>query len=457
MKIKEESRSVDILSLAGGPKLYIETYGCQMNVNDSEIVAALMQKNGFSMTDGPDNADLIFINTCSVRDNAEQRVRGRLESFRKYKKKNPELIVGVIGCMAERLKEQLLAQEETVDIVAGPDAYRDLPHLIQMANAGQKAVNVHLSKEETYADVNPVRIDSNKVSAFVSIMRGCNNMCAFCVVPFTRGAERSREPESILNEIRELQNKNFKEITLLGQNVNSYRWMPSNDGMDFPDLLEKVASSFPNLRIRFSTSHPKDISDKLLYTIAAHENLCKHIHLPVQSGSSRLLVMMKRGYMREDYIKRIESIKKILPDASISTDIITGFCSETEEDHKSTLSLMEWVGYDFAYMFKYSERPDTYAARKYPDDIPEEVKSTRLSEIIELQHKLSNANNIKDVGKIFEVLAEGSSKKSEEQLFGRNSQNKVVVFPKGIYAPGDLIKVRIDRHTSATLIGEIVE
>ncbi len=457
MKVKEESRSVDISGVEGGPKLYIETYGCQMNVNDSEIVASLMQKSGFSITDGPDNADLIFINTCSVRDNAEQRVRGRLESFRRYKKKNPELIVGVIGCMAERLKEQLLAQEETVDIVAGPDSYRDLPHLIQMANAGQKAVNVQLSKEETYADVTPVRIDSNKVSAFVSIMRGCNNMCAFCVVPYTRGAERSREPESILNEIKQVEDKNFREITLLGQNVNSYRWMPSNDGLDFPDLLDKIASSFPNLRIRFSTSHPKDISDKLLHTIAAHENLCKHIHLPVQSGSSRLLVMMKRGYMREDYIKRIESIKKILPAASISTDIITGFCSETDEDHKATLSLMEWVGYDFAYMFKYSERPDTYAARKYPDDIPEDVKSSRLSEIIELQHKLSNANNMKDVGKVFEVLAEGSSKKSEEQLFGRNSQNKVVVFPKGIYSPGDLIKVRIVRHTSATLIGEIAE
>jgi tRNA-2-methylthio-N6-dimethylallyladenosine synthase len=457
MNMKEESRVGSILGMEGGRKLYIETYGCQMNVNDSEIVAALMQKSGFSITDGPDNADLIFINTCSIRDNAEQRVYGRLESFRRFKKKNPELIIGVIGCMAERLKEQLLVQHETIDLVAGPDSYRDLPHLIQMATAGQKAVNVELSKEETYADINPVRIDSNNVSAFVSIMRGCNNMCAFCVVPYTRGAERSREPQSILNEINELQEQNFKEITLLGQNVNSYRWMPSNEGLDFPALLDKVATTFPKLRIRFSTSHPKDISEKLLHTIAAHKNLCKNIHLPVQSGSSRLLIMMKRGYMREDYMRRIDSIKKILPGASISTDIIVGFCGETDQDHKDTLSLMEWVGYDFAFMFKYSERPGTYAARKYKDDVSEDIKSARLSEIIELQHKLSNANNIKDIGKVFEVLAEGSSKKSEEQLFGRNSQNKVVVFPKGNSSAGDLIKVKIIRHTSATLIGEIVE
>jgi tRNA-2-methylthio-N6-dimethylallyladenosine synthase len=457
MRNNEESNSGVVDRAEAGPKLFIETYGCQMNVNDSEIVAALMQKNGFSLALKPDHADLIFINTCSIRENAEQRVRGRLDVFRQYKKKNPELIVGVIGCMAERLKEQLLEQDKIVDIVAGPDAYRDLPHLVQMANSGQKAVNVQLSKEETYADINPVKIDSNQVSAFVSIMRGCNNNCAFCVVPFTRGAERSRDPQSILNEIGSLQEKNFKEITLLGQNVNSYRWMPTNNGLDFPDLLGKVATSFPDLRIRFSTSHPKDISEKLLYTIAEHENLCKSIHLPVQSGSSRLLIMMKRGYMREDYMKRIESIRKILPDASISTDIIVGFCSETDEDHRDTLSLMQWVGYDFSFMFKYSERPETLAARKYKDDVPEEIKSARLSEIIELQHKLSFESKKKDIGKIYEVLAEGSSKKSNEELFGRNSQNKVIVFPKGKYNAGDLIKVRVHRHTSATLIGEVLE
>lgn len=457
MKIKEERRESEMNTMVNGSSLYIETYGCQMNVNDSEIVASLMVNNGFSITQQPEDADLIFINTCSIRDNAEQKVRSRLDVFRQYKKKNPELIVGVIGCMAERLKEQLIQQDETVDVVAGPDAYRDLPHLIQMAGAGQKAVNVQLSKEETYADVNPVRIDSNQVSAFVSIMRGCNNMCAFCVVPYTRGAERSRDPKSILEEIRILQEKNFREVTLLGQNVNSYRWMPSSLGMDFPDLLDKVAGDFPGLRIRFSTSHPKDISEKLLHTIAAHDNLCKSIHLPVQSGSSKLLVAMKRGYMREDYMNRIESIKRILPTASISTDIIAGFCGETDEDHQQTLSLMQWVGYDFAYMFKYSERPGTLAARKYKDDVPEAVKSARLSEIIELQQQLSFNNNKNDVGNVFEVLAEGSSKKSEEQLFGRNSQNKVVVFPKGNAMPGDLIKVKIVRHTSATLIGEIVE
>jgi tRNA-2-methylthio-N6-dimethylallyladenosine synthase len=457
MRSNEESSSGDVVAGEAGPKLYIETYGCQMNVNDSEIVAALMQNNGFALARNPDEADLIFINTCSIRDNAEQRVRGRLDVFRKYKKRNPELIVGVIGCMAERLKEQLLEQEETVDIVAGPDAYRDLPHLIQMAGAGQKAVNVHLSREETYADVNPVRLDSNKVSAFVSIMRGCNNMCAYCVVPYTRGAERSRDAQSVLAEIHELETTGYKEITLLGQNVNSYKWKGPGLGLDFPELLDKIAIQLPGLRVRFSTSHPKDLSEKLLYTIAGHENLCKNIHLPVQSGSNKMLELMKRGYSREDYMLRIESIRKILPDASISTDIIAGFCGESDEDHQQTLSLMQWVGYDFSYMFKYSDRPGTYAARKYKDDVPEKIKSARLSEIIELQHKLSAASKQKDIGKIYEVLAEGSSKKSNEQLFGRNSQNKVLVFRKGKFIPGDLIKVRVLRHTSATLIGEIEE
>ena len=437
------------------PKLYIETYGCQMNVSDSEIVAALMQKNGFMLADNPNEADLIFINTCSIRDNAEQRVRGRLDVFRQYKKKNPELIVGVIGCMAERLKEQLLEQEETVDIVAGPDAYRDLPHLIQMASSGQKAVNVRLSKEETYADINPLRQGSNKVSAFVSIMRGCNNMCAYCVVPYTRGGERSRDAYSIIDEINELASNGYKEITLLGQNVNSYNWKSVDTELDFPELLDKIAILFPSLRIRFSTSHPKDMSEKLLYSIAAHDNLCKSIHLPVQSGSNKMLQMMKRGYTREDYMQKIESIRKILPDASISTDIIAGFCGENKEDHALTLSLMQWVGYDFAFMFKYSERPGTYAARKYKDDVPEEVKSARLSEIIEFQHKLSGQSKKKDIGKIYEVLAEGSSKKSNEQLYGRNSQNKVLIFPKGNCTAGDLIMIKVLRHTSATLIGEI--
>lgn len=440
----------------GAPKLYIETYGCQMNVNDSEIVAALLQNKGYGITLEPAEADLIFINTCSIRDNAEQRVRGRLDVFRQYKKKRPELVVGVIGCMAERLKEQLLVEEQTVDMVVGPDAYRDLPQLIHMAGAGQKAVNVQLSREETYADIQPVRLDPGKVSAFVSIMRGCNNMCAYCVVPYTRGGERSRDPHTILKEISSLEKEQYREITLLGQNVNSYRWNQEGEDIDFPDLMASIARQFPGMRIRFSTSHPKDLSDKLLETIAAYPNLCRHIHLPVQSGSSRLLHEMKRGYSREEYMKRIESIRRILPEASLSTDIIAGFCGETEEDHHETLSLMEWAGYDFAFMFKYSERPGTYAARKLKDDVPEEIKTQRLNEIIHMQNKLSAASKKRDIGRIFEVLAEGTSKRSDKELFGRTSQNKVVVFPKGNCQPGDLIYVKIVRSTAATLIGERV-
>lgn len=442
--------------LNGAMKLYIETYGCQMNVNDSEIVAALLQNQGYGITVEPAEADLIFINTCSIRDNAEQRVRGRLDVFRQYKKKRPELVVGVIGCMAERLKEQLLVEEQTVDMVVGPDAYRDLPQLIHMAGAGQKAVNVQLSREETYADIQPVRLDPGKVSAFVSIMRGCNNMCAYCVVPYTRGGERSRDPQTILKEISSLEKEQYREITLLGQNVNSYRWNHDGEDIDFPDLMASIARQFPGMRIRFSTSHPKDLSDKLLETIAAYPNLCRHIHLPVQSGSSRLLKEMKRGYSREEYMKRIESIRRILPEASLSTDIIAGFCGETEADHHETLSLMEWAGYDFAFMFKYSERPGTYAARKLNDDVPEEIKTKRLNEIIHLQNKLSAASKKRDIGRIFEVLAEGTSKRSDKELFGRTSQNKVVVFPKGNCQPGDLIHVKIVRSTAATLIGERV-
>ena len=444
------------LSWKGQPRLYIETYGCQMNVNDSEIVAALLQGQGFGITQEPTEADLIFINTCSIRDNAEQRVRGRLEVFRQYKKKKPELIVGVIGCMAERLREQLLEQEKMVDMVVGPDAYRDLPHLIQLAGTGQKAVNVQLSREETYEEIQPVRLDTNHVSAFVSIMRGCNNMCAYCVVPYTRGAERSRNPKTILEEIAQLDHEQYREVTVLGQNVNSYLWKGGEGEMDFPRLLEVIATRFPGLRIRFSTSHPKDLSDRLLETIAAHPNLCKSIHLPVQSGSSSILRAMKRGYSREEYMERLASIKRILPEASISTDIIAGFCGETEEDHRETLSLMQWAGYDFAFMFKYSERPGTYASRKLKDDVTEEVKARRLDEIIHLQNKLSAASKKNDVGQTFEVLVEGTSRRSKEELFGRTSQNKVVVFPKGNCQPGDLIRVRITRHTPATLIGEIV-
>jgi tRNA-2-methylthio-N6-dimethylallyladenosine synthase len=442
------------VGLDDSPRLFIETYGCQMNVNDSEIVAALMQKSGYVISNGPADADLILINTCSIRDNAEQRVRGRLQEFRQYKKKKPGILVGVIGCMAERLKEDLLEEEKIVDLVVGPDAYRELPDLIHRAGSGQKAVNVLLSREETYADISPVRLDSLGISAFVSIMRGCNNMCAYCVVPYTRGAERSRDPETILREIGELQLAGYKEVTLLGQNVNSYQWQKD---LHFPRLLEKVASRYPDLWFRFSTSHPKDLSDELLVTIANHDNLCKHIHLPVQSGSSRVLTQMKRGYTREDYMKRVESIRRILPAASISTDIIAGFCGETDEDHEDTLSLMRWVGYDFAFMFKYSERPGTLAARRYKDDVPEPVKTSRLNSIIALQSELSASAKKKDLDKVFKVLAEGRSKRSAEQLFGRTSQNKVVVFNRGNVVPGGRIRVKITGYSSATLKGEVID
>jgi tRNA-2-methylthio-N6-dimethylallyladenosine synthase len=438
-------------------KVYIETYGCQMNVNDTEIVASLMKDNGYQLTAKPEEADLILVNTCSIRENAEQRVRGRLGEFGRMKKKKPALVVGVIGCMAERLKEQLLTEEKVVDLVIGPDAYRELPKLVFQAGSGQKAINVLLSAEETYADISPVRLDGKGISAFVSIMRGCNNLCAYCVVPYTRGRERSRDPETILREVDELSKAGYKEITLLGQNVNSFAWEKEGKKTDFTSLLDQVAKTFPALRIRYSTSHPKDLSDEVLQIMAAHPNICKSIHLPAQSGSTRVLKLMKRRYTREEYMDRISAIRRIMPDCSISTDIISGFCGETEEDHLETLSLMQWAGYDFAYMFKYSERPGTFAEKKYTDDIPEEVKTRRLNEIIALQTELSSKSKKEDIGKIVEVLAEDRSKKSELKLSGRTSQNKVVVFPRGNHQPGDLVMVRITGCTSATLLGELAE
>jgi len=437
-------------------KLYIETYGCQMNVVDSEVVAAILQQHNYQVTEALDEADLVLVNTCSIRDNAEQRVRTRIREFGRLKEKSHSFAVGVIGCMAERMKEKLLEEETTVDLVVGPDAYRDLPALLQEVESGQKGINTLLSLEETYGDIRPVRMDSNHVSSFVAIMRGCNNFCAYCVVPGTRGRERSRDPETILRESTELFEKGYREVTLLGQNVNSYRWKERDQDLSFEELLERVAGISPLLRVRFATSHPKDMSDDLLKVIARYPNLCKAIHLPVQSGSTEVLNRMKRKYSREHYLERIKAIRTFLPEASISTDLIAGYCGESEEEHLQTLSLMEEVGYDFAYMFKYSERPDTFAADKLEDDVPEEVKSRRLSEIIELQGNLSLRSKEKDLGKTFEVLVEGSSKKSSEHLYGRTSQNKVVVFPKGKLKPGDYTRVIITDCTSATLIGNLV-
>jgi tRNA-2-methylthio-N6-dimethylallyladenosine synthase len=450
-------------------KLYLESYGCQMNFADSEIIASILRDEGFSTTPNFEEADLIFVNTCAIRDNAEQRVRNRLNEYNRVKRKNPDLLIGVLGCMAERLKGKLLEEEKLVDMVIGPDAYRDLPNLIRTAEGGQKAINVMLSKEETYADITPVRLDSNGVTAYISIMRGCDNMCSFCVVPFTRGRERSRNPETILNEAKDLFSRGYREITLLGQNVDSYLW--SGGGLKkeiysaqeletatrFDQLLEMVAEALPEMRIRFSTSHPKDMTDAVLMVMARHKNICKYIHLPVQSGNSRILEMMNRGYSRDWYLGRIKAIRDIMPDCGISTDTISGFCSETEEEHQDTLSLMEQVGYDFAYMFSYSERPKTLAERKYPDDVPAETKSRRLQEIIQLQSRLSHESNLRDVGGVFEVLAEGLSKRSKEHLSGRTSQNKVVVFPKEQHKPGDYVQVKITSCTPATLIGAAVK
>ena len=424
-----------------------------MNFSDSEIVASIMKDEGCQLSNDPAEADAVFINTCSIRDHAEQRIIKRLRELKSLKKKNNKLVVGILGCMAERLKESLIEQQQIVDIVAGPDSYRNLPAMLEEVESGQKGINTLLSEEETYTDIIPVRYASNNVSAFISIMRGCQNFCSYCVVPYTRGKERSRSMNSIVNEARELFENGFREITLLGQNVNSYLWETDKGNVNFAGLLEQVAAVSPLLRLRFATSHPKDLSDELLKVMASRENICRSVHLPVQAGSTRILSKMNRKYTREWYMNRIEAIRQYLPDCSISTDIISGFCSETDEDHRETLSLMEWAQFDFAYMFKYSERPDTLAAKKYPDDVPEEIKSARLKEIIDLQQKLSHTSNKKDVGMEFVVLAEGVSKRSQEQLYGRNSQNKVIVFPKNQHQPGDYVKIKVTHCTAATLIG----
>jgi tRNA-2-methylthio-N6-dimethylallyladenosine synthase len=436
-------------------KLFIETYGCQMNVADSEVVTAIMKGEGYELTDDIKTADAVLINTCSIRDNAEQRVLGRLQYFQSLKKKNKHFLIGVIGCMAERLQDELV-NSNGVDFVAGPDAYLDLPNLVGAAERGEQAVNVELSTTETYKDVLPARIGKS-ISGFVSIMRGCNNFCSYCIVPYTRGRERSRDVQSILNEVKDLESHGYKEVTLLGQNVNSYRFENDGEIIGFPELLEKVALAVPNMRVRFTTSHPKDMSDKTLEMIAKHNNLCNFIHLPVQSGSNAVLKAMNRKYTREWYLERIAAIHRILPDAGISTDVFCGFHDETEEDHQQTLSLMREVGFDSAFMFKYSERPGTYAAKHLPDNISEEVKVQRLNEIIALQIELSYESNKKDIGKTFEVLIEGFSKRSHTDFCGRTSQNKMVVFPKAGNKIGDFVNVKITDVTPATLLGEVVE
>ncbi len=460
------------------PKVYIETYGCQMNVNDSEVILSILQKNGYALTEDMDRADVILANTCSIRDNAEQRIWGRIEQFRLQKKSNPQVVIGIVGCMAERLKDKLL---EKVDLVAGPDAYRSLPALLRDIRPDSPQINVLLSREETYADISPVRLDRNGVSAYISIMRGCNNVCSYCVVPYTRGAERSRDPHSIVREARELFENGYKEVNLLGQNVDSYLWKECREGaaegvptgdaeegevVNFARLLEMVAAISPELRVRFSTSHPKDISDEVIETIAAHGNICRHIHLPVQSGSSRILEKMRRKYDREWYMERVAKIREVMPDCGLSTDVIAGFCSETEQDHQDTLSLFEQVCFDSAFMFQYSERPGTLASRHYPDDVPPEVKTARLNEIIALQTKMSLKSNQKDMGKTFKVLIEGPSKRNPNDLCGRAGNNKMCVFPsmaaeratQGL-APlgaGNYVNVKVVDCTSATLICKIV-
>ncbi|HNU87895.1 MAG TPA: tRNA (N6-isopentenyl adenosine(37)-C2)-methylthiotransferase MiaB [Ferruginibacter sp.] len=434
---------------------YIESYGCAMNFADSEVVASILMSNGFGATQSAENADLIFINTCSIREKAEQTVRNRLNQFKGIKKHKPGLIVGVLGCMAERLKIKFIEEEKLVDIVVGPDAYRTLPGLIEEAETGQKAVNVLLSRDETYADIAPIRLNSNGVTAFVSIMRGCNNMCSFCVVPFTRGRERSRDAASIINECKSLFEDGYREVTLLGQNVDSYYWIDEqkDERVTFAMLMEQVALISPLLRVRFSTSHPKDITDDVLHTMLKYENICNYIHLPVQSGSSRVLQMMNRTYSREWYIAKVNRIKELIPDCGLSTDMITGFCTETEEDHQQSMSLMEYCKYDLAYMYFYSERPGTLAARRFKDDVPEEVKKRRLQEMIDLHRIHSLQSMQRDVGKTFKVLIEGTSKKNEEELYGRNDQNKVVVFPKGNFKKGEYVNVKVESCTAGTLIG----
>ncbi len=452
-----------------GRKLYIESYGCQMNYSDSEIVASILNKEGFDTTSDIEKADVVFLNTCSIREKAEQTVRHRLMHINGLKKHRPELLVGVLGCMAERLKTKLLEEEKLVDLVAGPDAYRDLPKLISQVDEGDRAINTFLSRDETYADITPVRLNSNGVTAFISIMRGCDNMCTFCVVPFTRGRERSRDPESIIAEAQNLFDRGFREVTLLGQNVDSYKWSPEENNkawlekkgitntVTFANLLEMVAQVSPKLRIRFSTSHPKDITDEVLHTMASYENICKNIHLPVQSGSSRILEMMNRGYTREWYLGRVGRIKEILGnECGITSDMIAGFCSETEEDHQETLSLMDTVQYDFSYMFYYSERPGTLAEKKFKDDIDLSIKTRRLDEIIKKQREHSLQSNLRDVGKVHTVLIEGFSKKSVNDLQGRNTTNKVIVFPKGNHKKGDYVQVLVTECTGGTLIGKVV-
>lgn len=446
----------DLRPLSGnGKRLYVETYGCQMNVGDSEILVSIMQDEGYRYTEDIAQADVILVNTCSIRDNAEQRIWGRLREFHRYKRARKGLVVGIVGCMAERLREELFERETVVDVVAGPDSYRDLPRLVAAAAAGGHGVNVQLSQEETYGDIRPVRLDRNGVSAFISIMRGCNNFCSYCVVPYTRGRERSRDPQTILREAQELFSAGYREVTLLGQNVNSYRWKEGTAGdVDFPALVERVAGVSPLLRVRFATSHPKDLSDSLIEVMASHPNICRAVHLPAQSGSDRMLAAMNRKYTRAWYLERVAAIRRRMPDCAVTTDLIAGFCGETAEDHAQTLSLMREVGYDSAYMFKYSQRPGTLASRTMTDDVSEEVKTARLNEIIALQNELSAASNERDMGNVFEVLVEGASRRSSEQLCGRTSQNKMVVFDRtGETAPGDYVRVRITGCTSATLFG----
>lgn len=454
-------------------KMYIESYGCQMNFSDSEIVTSVMKDNGFGTTDNYREADVIFLNTCSIREKAEQTIRKRLSEFNSLKKKKPDLTIGVLGCMAGRLKEKFLEEEKVVDIVVGPDAYRDLPNLVQQSDEGQKAVNTFLSREETYADIAPVRLNSNGVSAFVSIMRGCDNMCSFCVVPFTRGRERSRDPHSIVKETQNLLEQGYREVTLLGQNVDSYKWSKEQNNkaklekqektgekvavVNFANLLKLVAEVHPDLRVRFSTSHPKDITDEVLYTMKAHENICNYIHLPVQSGNTRVLELMNRTYTKEWYINRVDAIREIIGlDCGISSDMITGFCTETEKEHQDTLSIMDYVKYDFSYMFFYSERPGTLAEKKYEDDIPLEVKKRRLSEVIAKQQTHALERNKLDLGKVHKVLIEGTSKRSEEHLQGRNTANKVIIFPKGNHQKGQYVNVLVKDCTTATLTGIVV-
>lgn len=478
-KEMDESRQGEAFSLpseqikkyeGNAKKFFIESYGCQMNFSDSEVVASILCESGFQPTTAYQEADLILVNTCAIRDNAEQRVRNRLKEFNIIKERKPEALVGVLGCMAERLKTKFLEEEKIVDIVVGPDAYRTLPALVEEAETGQKAINVLLSREETYAEINPVRLNNNGITAFISITRGCDNMCSFCVVPFTRGRERSRDPQSIVAEAQQLFDKGYREVTLLGQNVDSYLWYGGGAKKDFKNqpeeiqqqavhfhhLLEMVAKIHPDLRVRFSTSNPRDMTDDVVQMIARYENICNYIHLPVQSGSSRILEKMNRGHNREWYLQRIQRIKEIVPDIGLGTDIITGFCTETDEDHADTMSLIEQVGYDMSYMFYYSERPGTPAAKAFEDDVPLDIKKKRLNEVIALQNRISHESNLRDLGKTFKVLIEGTSRKSELELMGRNSQNKVVVFPKEHYAPGQYVDVVIERVTSATLIGKVL-